>query len=158
MDSFWPGPDEGGGKGVLAEHGADRSGQLASDVGHEQVDAVADDVAAADHDVRDVRRGGGEHGRFQGYAVAAPAGRTLSRDTVTRLARGAGGDLPRVGPAQAGLPGRGRGLQQGFGGEVPAAPRASRSAYSTPRASSSVSTTAWLSLPRVSGQPAATSA
>src|SRR5271155_796681 len=59
---------------ALAENGADRAGQFPGDVGHEQVDAVADDVAAADHDVGDVRGGSGEHGRLQGRAVGGARG------------------------------------------------------------------------------------
>src|SRR6185437_7334814 len=43
-----------------AEGGADGSGQFGGDVGDQLVDAVPDDVAAADHNRADVGAGGGE--------------------------------------------------------------------------------------------------
>src|SRR5260370_5999172 len=102
------------------QDGADRGGELTGDVGDEQVDAVADDVAAADHHVGDVGGGGGEYGRVKGHAVGGARGPHAVQGNRDQVGTGAGGDLPRVGPAQAGVPGRARGAQQGLGGEVAA--------------------------------------
>src|SRR5580704_12305825 len=107
-------------EGGSTEKGADGAGELAGDVGDEEVDAVADYVAAADHDVGDVGGGGGEHGRLQGHAVGGARGPHAVQGHADQVGAGAGGDLPGVGPAQAGVPGRGRGAQQGLGGEVAA--------------------------------------
>ena len=88
----------------------------------------------------------------------APAVRRLSEGHRDQVRPGAGCDLAGVGPAQAGMPGRGGGLEQGLGGEV-AARIAGRGVRRTRRRGlpRRMSMTAWLSLPRVSVHPAAAS-
>src|SRR6202034_1655002 len=80
----------------------DGGGELARHVLNEQVFSVADDVAAADDDVVD-GGGGGEAARLDGQVVVRAGGAGAVHGDGDQVGPGAGDDLARVGPAQAGV-------------------------------------------------------
>jgi hypothetical protein len=88
------------------EEGADRGGEFAWGV-YQQVPAVAHHVPPADHHAAHVRRRPDEDHRLERRGLGhtgQPRGIQRHRHQVGQCARG---DLPRLRPAQAGVPGHG---------------------------------------------------
>ena len=149
---------ERGGRRALAEDGADGAGELAGNVGDEQMDSVPDTSRPPITTVRTSAAVAPNTAASSATSLPAPAVRALSSDTVTRSAQAPGAISPASGQPRLACPAQVAASSSVSAVKWPRARRASRSAYSTPRASSSMSITAWLSLPRVSVQPAAASA
>ena len=110
-----------------------------------------DDLAAVDDHVVTSAALAANTTASSAFSGVAPAGARRPSETVTRSAGAPGRDPPGIGPAEAGVPVRGRRAQQ-LGGRGGARARrvARRSSSSTARASSNRSITAWESLPSAS--------
>ena len=88
--------------------------------GSSRWNSVPDDVPTADHDRAHIGGAGAEGGRLQRQATGCARGPDAVQRDGDQVGPGPGRDLPGVRPAQAGVPGAGRGGEQGLRGEVAA--------------------------------------